>query len=102
MVPVWLLPPASERAAGSPGLAVALKVTGEPLAALSVARALCGPATVPNAQELLAMPFASVGVEAGVMLPFGPVVDQVTVAPAAGAPPSVTTTWSGEPRAWPT
>jgi hypothetical protein len=89
-----LVPGAFASVAAAPAAAVAVKVTGDPLAPLSVAMAVCAPDAVPSVHTVLAIPFTSVAAEVGSTEALGAVVDQATVAPA-GAPSSVTTTRSG-------
>jgi hypothetical protein len=88
--------------AAAPGIAVAVKVTGDPVAPLNVALAVCEPETVPSVQALAATPFASLTADVGFREAPAAPVDQVTVEPAAAVPPSVTDTLSGCASACPT
>jgi hypothetical protein len=73
-------------------LAVAENDTGDPLAPLRLAVAVCEPEMVPSVQAVVAIPLASVTAEVGLTVPPDAVVAQVTVVPALAAPASVTTT----------
>jgi hypothetical protein len=84
---VWPSPPALATLVAASALAVAVNVTGDPVAPDTAARAVCVPETDPSVQLLLATPLASVVAEAGVMTPFAAVVDQLTVTFDAGWPP---------------
>jgi hypothetical protein len=97
-----LSPAAFASDAAAPGVAVAVNVTGDPVAPLNVALAVCEPETVPSVQALAATPFASVTADVGFREAPAVPVDQVTVEPAAAVPPSVTDTLSGCASACPT
>src|SRR5262245_30925715 len=72
--------------------AVALKVTGDPVAPSNVAWAVCAPAVGPSVQVVALIPSASVATEAGATDPAD--ADQVTVTFSCGSPPTVTSTRS--------
>ena len=86
----------------APDDAVAENVTGEPVAPLSVAWAAWVPASVPRVHVVLAIPSASEGADGGSTDPPAAEVDQETVTPEDGVPPSVTSTRSGAPSGCPT
>ena len=73
---------------GGPEVAVALKVTGEPVAPVTAACADWAPAVGPSVQLLAAMPSPPVGPDVGARVPVP--VDQFTVTPDWGAPSRVT------------
>src|SRR5690242_19903184 len=82
---------------GAPGVAVAVKVTGEPLRPPEVAVAVCAPAVSPRIHCAVAMPLPFV-IELGVMEPPPLVTAQETVTPLTGLTPSVTSTESRRGR----
>ncbi len=94
MTACWALPLTSENAVAGPGVAVAVNVTGDPEAPLSVAVAVWVPAVCPSVQVAVAVPEASV-MPGFVMLATAPTATQVTVSPCFGVPPTVTSTRSG-------
>ncbi len=98
--PVWLSPLTKVSRVAAPGVAVAVKVTGDPVAPLKVAVAVWVPAVWPNVQVALDIPMASVAPEfAGLTAAPVPEVAHVTVVPTCGVPLNVTTTRSGLARA---
>src|SRR5882724_1212720 len=78
---------------GTAAVAVAVKLTGDPLASARTARAACPPPAGPSRHAVLATPLPSVLDVAGSSDP--PVVVQVTAWPVTGLPlPLVTSTAS--------
>src|SRR5260370_40957240 len=94
MTACWASPLTRENAVAGPGVAVAVNVTGDPEAPLSVAVAVWGPAVCPSGQVAVALPEASVMPGLG-MLANAPTATQVTVAPCFGVPPTATSTRTG-------
>jgi hypothetical protein len=84
-----------EKVVAASGAAVAVKVTGDPVAPLRVALAAWAPDPVPRVHEVLAIPFASVVEDAGLSEPLAALVLHATVEVEEGTPFSVTNTRSG-------
>src|SRR5690242_886016 len=84
-VAAWpFVPTSALRIFAAPWVAVAVKLTGEPVNPATVPVAPWDPAAVPRTRVALATPFAPV-IEVGVILP-PPVTPHVTVTPATGFP----------------
>ena len=96
--PVWLSPLTKASCVAGPGVAVAVNLTGDPVAPLKVAVAVSAPAVCPSVQFAVPIPLASV-------FPPGLIADptaddaHVTDIPACGVPFNVTTTRKGLGRA---
>ena len=91
-------PPAlSAMILAAPCVAIALKVTGDPISPPTVAVTFCVSAVSPRTHCATAMPLALV-IEVGGMVPVPLVTAQVTVTPLTGFTPSVTSTESRRAR----
>src|SRR4051794_34613584 len=74
-----------------PLVALAVNVTGDPVASVTLAVAAWSPVVLPRVQTLVLTPLTSVWSESGERVPPS-TVDQVTVTSVAGRPSRVTTT----------
>ncbi len=100
--PDWLSPLTFTSEVGAAGSAVMANTTGEPFSPPAVAVAPCAPAVGPSVRCVAAVPFAAVGVDAGLTEP-PPVGPQVTAVPLTELPyRSVTLTTRESVRGAPT
>jgi hypothetical protein len=98
---VWLFPEDAAIWLAAAAVTVAEKLTGEPVAAATVAVAVAPPVACGSVQDVDAMPSPSVVLLAGLTPAPVPAAAHATVVPASAAPPCVTRTRIGDVSAVP-